>query len=109
MIIRHKDGTTITRQDLIDNGYEDVLLIGDKNDDSTLSALVGISHDRRAIYDYELLVEAFMKAQGWDEEEAIEWIETNVACVHFSEGNKPIIMTESFVNFNKKDPEEIIW
>jgi hypothetical protein len=30
----------ITRQDLIDNGYEDVLLIGDKDDDTTLSALI---------------------------------------------------------------------
>lgn len=94
----------VTRQDLIDNGYEDVLLIGDKNDDSTLSALVGISHDRRAIYDYDLLVEAFTKAQGWDEEEAIEWIETNVACVHFQEGNEPIFIIDSFVNF--RDPTE---
>lgn len=61
----------ITRQDLIDNGYEDVLLIGDKDDDT-----------------------------------AIEWIEANVVCTHFSEGNEPIFITDSFVNF-KKDSMEI--
>jgi hypothetical protein len=99
----------ITRQDLIDNGYEDVLLIGDKDDDTTLSALIGISYDGRAIYDYWLLVEAFMTAQGWDEDTAIEWIEQNVTCTHFSEGNEPIFMTESFVNLSKKDPMEITW
>lgn len=96
----------ITRQDLIDNGYGDVLLIGDKDDDTTFSALIGISYDRRAIYDYWLLVEAFMTAQGWDEDTTIEWIEANVVCTHFSEGNEPIFLTDSFVNF-KKDSMEI--
>ena len=47
-----------------------------------------------------------MTAQGWDEDTTIEWIEANVVCTHFSEGNEPIFITDSFVNF-KKDSMEI--
>lgn len=96
----------VTRQDLVDNGYEDVLLI---EGDYTLSALVGISSDRRAVYDYNLLVESFMEGNNWSEEEAVEWIENNVICVHFEEGNEPIYITENFVNYNFKDSKELIW
>ena len=50
-----------------------------------------------------------MKGNNWSEEEAVEWIENNVICVHFKEGNEPIYITENFVNYNFKDSKELIW
>lgn len=97
----------VTRQDLIDNGYDDVVLI---DDDSTLSALIGITHDRRAVYDYDLLVEAFMTRQNWDYDTAIDWIGANVTCVTSSDNDYPLYLIVNFLNQTKqKDPREIVW
>lgn len=41
------------------------------------SAIIGETTDFRVVYDYNLLVEAFMEAEGWSEEEAIDWISYN--------------------------------
>lgn len=83
----------VTKQDLIDNGYDDVVLIDGV---FTLSALVGITHDRRAVYDYDLLVEAFMTEQNWDYGTAINWIENNVTCVKSSDNDYPLYLIVNF-------------
>jgi hypothetical protein len=56
-------------------------------------ALIGISDDGRAIYDYEKMIEWLMDEEGWSDEEAIEWIEYNTlrALPYLGEG-APIIM-----------------
>lgn len=41
-------------------------------------ALLGVSEDNRAVYDYGLMVEHLCQKEGWTEEEAIDWIEYNV-------------------------------
>ena len=57
-------------------------------------AIIGVSHDNRLIYDYELMIEDYMKQHNCDSEEAIEWIEFNtIRSLPYVE-NSPIIMSE---------------
>ena len=41
------------------------------------TALIGVSHNNRAIYDYDLMVKCLMKEEEFSEEEAWEWIDYN--------------------------------
>lgn len=56
-------------------------------------ALVGVSHDGRAIYDYNLMIDWLMSKENWSDDEAVEWIEYNTirALPYMGEG-APIIM-----------------
>lgn len=75
---------------LLDAGYEDVkFLVNESYDD----ALIGVSDDGRAIYDFDKMVEWLMNQYGWSDMESIEWIETNTlrALPYFGE-DAPIIM-----------------
>ena len=75
---------------LIEYGYEDVkFLVNESYDD----ALIGVSDDGRAIYDFSLMIEWLMTKYGWSDMESIEWIETNTlrALPYFGE-DAPIIM-----------------
>ena len=75
---------------LLEYGYEDVkYLVNESYDD----ALIGVSDDGRAIYDFGLMVEWLMTQYDWSDIEAIEWIETNTlrALPYMGEG-APIIM-----------------
>lgn len=75
---------------LLEYGYEDVkFLVNESYDD----ALIGVSDDGRAIYDFGLMIEWLMTKYGWSDIESIEWIETNTlrALPYFGE-DAPIIM-----------------
>lgn len=75
---------------LFDNGYEDIIIFKDFSYDS---ALVGISNDNRAIYDYELMIEYLMEEEGWTEEESIDWLEYNtIRSLPYAGDKAPIIM-----------------
>lgn len=71
-------------------GYEDVLFLTNYSYDD---ALIGVTDDGRAVYDYEKMIEWLMKEEGWTDNEAVEWIECNTirALPYFGEG-APIIM-----------------
>ena len=75
---------------LLENGYEGVEYLTDFSYDH---ALMGVTHDNRAVYDYEKMVEWLIRTEGLTEEEAIEWIDYNTlrALVYFGE-DAPIIM-----------------
>ena len=55
--------------------------------------MIGVTHDNRAVYDYEKMVEWLISTEGFTEEEAIEWIDYNTlrAIGYFGE-DTPIIM-----------------
>lgn len=75
---------------LLEYGYENVkYLVNDSYDD----ALIGVSEDGRAIYDFDKMVDWLVDKYGWTDDEAIEWIEYNTirALPYFGEG-APIIM-----------------
>lgn len=56
-------------------------------------ALVGVSEDGRAIYDYYKMVDWLMEEEGWSEIEAIEWVEYNtLRAIPYMGGGAPIIM-----------------
>lgn len=75
---------------LLDAGYEGVKFLTNYSYDD---ALIGVSEDGRAIYDYEKMIEWLMNEEGWSDNEAVEWIEYNTirALPYFGEG-APIIM-----------------
>ena len=75
---------------LLENGYEGVKFLTDFSFDS---ALIGVSHDDRAVYDYDLMVEWLMKTEGFTEEEAIEWIDYNtIRALPYMGDDGPIVM-----------------
>lgn len=75
---------------LLDAGYEDVKYLTNFSYDD---ALIGVSEDGRAIYDYEKMIDWLIREQGWSDEESVDWIETNTmrAIPYFGE-RAPIIM-----------------
>ena len=86
----NKNVNNKTNQELlIDNGYEDVVYY---TNPSYEGALIGVSDDNRAIYDFDKMVKSLMESEGWDEFEAIEWIEYNTMRANPYFENAPIIM-----------------
>lgn len=78
------------RDKLLDYGYEEVLTFdGEEYDD----ALIGITTDNRAVYEFEKMVDCLMNKYGWSDLEAIEWIEYNtIKALPYFGANAPIIM-----------------
>ena len=75
---------------LVDAGYEDVIVFENESYDD---ALIGVSHDGRAIYSFDKMVEWLCKKDGIDEEEAIEWIEYNtIRAIPYAGEKAPIVM-----------------
>ena len=66
------------REKLMDWGYEDAIVFGAPGESEYDSALIGVTTDGNAVYDYDLMVEWLMNEYDWDEMEAIEWIDYNV-------------------------------
>ena len=75
---------------LLDNGYEGVKYLYNFSYDT---ALVGVTDDNRAVYDYNKMVEWLIETEGFSYEEAVEWIDYNTirALPYFGDG-APIIM-----------------
>ncbi len=75
---------------LLDAGYDGIKYLTNYSYDD---ALIGVSNDNRAIYDYNKMIDWLMNKEGWSDNEAIEWIEYNTvrALSYFGEG-APIIM-----------------
>lgn len=75
---------------LLESGYEGIKFFVNYGYDD---ALIGVSNDGRAIYDYGKMIEWLMDEEEWSDEEAVEWIEYNTirALPYLGEG-APIIM-----------------
>ncbi len=57
-------------------------------------AFIGLSHDDRAIYDYDLMVECLVQNENMSYDDAIEWIDYNTlrALDYFMDDKKPIVL-----------------
>ena len=79
-----------TEERLLDAGYEGIKYLTNYSYDD---ALIGVSDDGRAVYDYEKMIEWLMKEESWTDDEAVEWIEYNTlrALPYMGDG-APIIM-----------------
>ena len=69
--------------------YEDVLLFDNYSYDS---ALIGVTEDGRAVYDYDKMVEWLMETAGMTDLEAVEWIDYNTLRALPYYDNAPIIV-----------------
>lgn len=75
---------------LLDAGYDDVTYLVNYSYDD---ALIGVTEDGRAVYDFNKMVEWLMDEEGLTDTEAIEWIEFNTLRALPYMGNRaPIIM-----------------
>lgn len=75
---------------LLEFGYEDVIIFKDYSYDD---ALIGISDDDRAVYDYGKMIEWLMKKEDWSQDVAMDWVNYNTlrALPYMGEA-APIIM-----------------
>lgn len=74
---------------LSDYGYEDSLVFEDPSYDD---AFVGVSHDGRAVYDYERMVGCLV-AEGMEPEDAEEFIAYNtIRSIPYYGDKAPIVM-----------------
>lgn len=75
---------------ILDAGYEDVIIFSDFSYDD---ALIGITEDGRAVYDFDKMVDWLVEEEGWSQEEAIEWIEYNtIRALPYMGPKAPIVM-----------------
>lgn len=77
--------------ELLENSpFEDVLLLRNFSYDQ---ALIGLSNDGRAIYDFDKMVKWLVARESCSEEQAIEWIQNNTlkSLEYFGE-KAPIVM-----------------
>lgn len=78
------------QEKLIDAGYEDVLIFSNPSYDD---ALIGVTEDNRAVYDYGKMVEWLCQHDGMSEIEAVEWIDYNtIRALPYAGDSAPIIM-----------------
>lgn len=85
-----RGGKMNAEERLLDAGYEDVkYLVNYSYDD----ALIGVSEDGRAVYDFEKMVDWLIKEAGLSDNEAVEWIEYNtIRALPYMGEKAPIIM-----------------
>lgn len=75
---------------LLNYGYENVKYLTNYSYDD---ALIGISEDNRAIYDYDIMIEWLMTEEDFTYEDAIEWIDFNtIRDLSYMGEDAPIIM-----------------
>ncbi len=81
----------VTNRDLLlDLGYDDVIIF---DNPSYEGALIGVTWDNQAVYDYDLMIKSLMEEDNMTEEEAADFISYNTS---YSSGymryKYPIIM-----------------
>ena len=75
---------------LLDAGYENVKYLTNYSYDD---ALIGVSEDGRAIYDFEKMVDWLIEEADMSDDEAVEWIEYNtIRALPYMGSDAPIIM-----------------
>ena len=62
------------KEALVEHGYEDTIVFENPGYED---AFIGVSHDGRAIYDYNLMVESLAKEDEMTFEDAAEFIDYN--------------------------------
>ena len=84
------NGGKSAEQMLLDEGYEDVkYLVNYSYDD----ALIGVTTDNRAVYDYDKMVEWLMRTEDIDSLEAMDWINYNtIRALPYMGEDAPIVM-----------------
>ena len=75
---------------LLDNGYEGIKYLTNYSYDT---ALIGVTHDDRAVYDYEKMVRWLVEEEDFTTEEAAEWIDYNtIRALPYMGSDGPVIL-----------------
>lgn len=76
---------------------EDALIFSNPSFDN---AIIGVDHEGRVIYSYELMVAQFMQDNDCDEMDAIEFIDYNtIRSLPYYGSSAPIILMEEVYNY----------
>ena len=71
-------------------GYDDTIILENYSYDD---ALIGVTEDGRAVYDFNKMVAWLVETEGFEELEAIEWIEYNtIRALAYAGPDAPIII-----------------
>lgn len=77
-------------EQILDLGFDDTVLF--RNYDYT-NALVGVTMEGIAVYDYDKMVKCLVEEEGFEEIDAIEWIDYNtIRALPYAGEKAPIIM-----------------
>lgn len=75
---------------LLDAGYDGIKYLTNYSYDD---ALIGVTEDGRAVYDFEKMVDWLIDEVGITDDEAVEWIEYNtIRALPYMGSDAPIIM-----------------
>lgn len=75
---------------LLNAGYDDIIILKNYSYDD---ALIGVTDDNRAVYDYVKMIDWLVEKEGFNEIEAMEWIDYNtIRALPYMGSNAPIIM-----------------
>ena len=78
------------QEKLLDNGYEGVKYLTNFSYDT---ALIGVTNDNRAVYDFNKMVEWLVETQHFTHEKSVEWIECNtIRALSYMGDGAPVIM-----------------
>ena len=77
------------REAICDMGYDNAIMFDNPDYDR---AVVGVSDDGRVIYDYYVMIECLMEADGMTHEEAMDFISYNTIRAAAYVENGPIVM-----------------
>lgn len=79
------------RQMIEEHGYERVVLF---EEPSYCTAFIGISHDERAVYDYDRMIDYLIENDGMDYDEAADFIGYNtIRALPYTEGAPIVLFT----------------
>ena len=75
---------------LLENGYEGIKYLTDYSYDT---ALIGVTTDDRAVYDYDKMVDWLVETEDFTPDEAVEWIDYNtIRALAYMGPDGPIVM-----------------
>lgn len=75
---------------LIEKGYDDVTVF---DSPSFKSALIGVTDDMRAVYDFDKMVQSLVAEDDMSEDEAAEFIEYNtIRAIPYAGSHAPIVL-----------------
>lgn len=75
---------------LLEAGYDDVVIFTDYSYDD---ALIGVTEDNRAVYDYGKMLDWLCRVEGFFYNDAAEWVECNtIRALPYMGEDAPIIM-----------------
>jgi hypothetical protein len=78
------------RELLADLDYEDLVIFENPDYDS---AIIGVSHDDRVIYDYDKMIEFLMDTEGMDANSAADFVSYNtIRSLSYTGSDAPIVM-----------------